>query len=398
MTTASQTPGALPPETPAAVPGGTTYADPWEGSDVPHRLRSPYPEPMTEGPACTVCAAPAGVEDTALYPDPAGRRYPSGAQVLYCRPCLPPGRLVRAAETVIAAAMERGEVTPRALAQAEADSGILFDAKVAQDIAGAAAEQAHAEDQADIEGCRAELADARRELAAMAGAQRKVDAVARLLEGRPGTYLLPVAEVAAAAEYGTTPLDAFPMPLTWRPEDGVDIPGPGDTGRRAIVRCRSAHGQMAHLVVEGDDRTKLASLVGSEFRDTRVPCPEQWCGHEQDWDPADPALFGWSRLQIASTGDVPRWYCSDMCVIDALTRAGHDLAAADQAAAVDPDQQAPALPDGELVDHRYGDPLAHGPSGIPCGCGKPAHSNLVPCQQDEYDTEPEAAGSVVSGE
>ncbi|MGW5173188.1 hypothetical protein ACWERY_02320 [Streptomyces sp. NPDC004082] len=30
-----------------------------------------------------------------------------------------------------------------------------------------------------------------------------------------------------------------------------------------------------------------------------------------------------------------------------------------------------------------GDPLAYGPTGIPCGCGKAAHSNLVPCQPDE---------------
>lgn len=29
------------------------------------------------------------------------------------------------------------------------------------------------------------------------------------------------------------------------------------------------------------------------------------------------------------------------------------------------------------------DPLAYGPTGIRCGCGKDAHSNLVPCQPDE---------------
>jgi len=28
------------------------------------------------------------------------------------------------------------------------------------------------------------------------------------------------------------------------------------------------------------------------------------------------------------------------------------------------------------------DPLAYGPPGYRCGCGKPAHSNLVPCQPD----------------
>lgn len=32
------------------------------------------------------------------------------------------------------------------------------------------------------------------------------------------------------------------------------------------------------------------------------------------------------------------------------------------------------------------DPLAYGPTGVPCGCGKDAHSNLVPCQPDVEPT------------
>ncbi|QLJ01492.1 hypothetical protein HZZ00_10970 [Streptomyces sp. NEAU-sy36] len=28
------------------------------------------------------------------------------------------------------------------------------------------------------------------------------------------------------------------------------------------------------------------------------------------------------------------------------------------------------------------DPIAYGPNGYRCGCGKAAHSNLVPCQPD----------------
>ncbi|MFF0143561.1 hypothetical protein ACFYRN_45160 [Streptomyces sp. NPDC005227] len=35
-----------------------------------------------------------------------------------------------------------------------------------------------------------------------------------------------------------------------------------------------------------------------------------------------------------------------------------------------------------------GDPLAYGPTGIPCGCGKDAHSNLVPCQPDPAGEQP----------
>jgi hypothetical protein len=29
------------------------------------------------------------------------------------------------------------------------------------------------------------------------------------------------------------------------------------------------------------------------------------------------------------------------------------------------------------------DPITYGPTGIRCGCGKDAHSNLVPCRDDE---------------
>ncbi|WP_069769758.1 hypothetical protein [Streptomyces sp. LUP30] len=34
------------------------------------------------------------------------------------------------------------------------------------------------------------------------------------------------------------------------------------------------------------------------------------------------------------------------------------------------------------VDPAAPDPLAYGPTGYRCGCGKDAHSNLVPCQPD----------------
>lgn len=317
MTTASQTPGALPPETTAAAAAGTTYADPWQGSDVPYALRSPFLEPAVEGPACTMCQARAGVGDTALFPDPRGRRYPSGAQVLYCKACLPPAPAVKAAEGVIAAAMKAGASTPRDLAQAEVDAGIVFDPQRAEAIATAAAEQAHAED-------AAEIAERGRQLARMAGDHRKVLAVMRLLEGRPGTDLLTVAELAAALEHGTTPLDAFPMTLGWTGE--VGIPGPRDS-TRAVVECVSSYGGRAVLVVEGAARHKLASQLGLELRDPNAICSTEMCGTDHDLDAGD--MFGWSRLEIASVGDGPRWYCSDMCVMDALARAGHDLAEAD---------------------------------------------------------------------
>lgn len=292
------------------------------------------------------------------------------------RPATPTA--VRAAEGIIRAAMENGAATPEELAQAEHAAGILFDAQAAADIAAAAADQAHADD-------AIEIAERGRQLARMAGAARQRDAVMRLLEGRPGTDHISVAEIAAAVEYGSAPYDNLPMTLAWT--DGVDVPGPG----RAIVRCASPYGGLAHLVVEGADRARLAGLLADEARDASQPCPDTGCGEGHDWDPTNPFLAGWSRLEIATLGDGPRWYCSPQCVTDALTRAGEQLAAADRAAAVDPGQQGHSAPAGDGEEYPYGDPLAYGPSGIPCGCGKPAHSNLVPCRPDTPVDEEEAA-------
>jgi hypothetical protein len=41
------------------------------------------------------------------------------------------------------------------------------------------------------------------------------------------------------------------------------------------------------------------------------------------------------------------------------------------------------------------DPLAYGPTGIPCGCGKDAHSNLVPCQPDPQPLTPDMVNAIV---
>lgn len=247
-----------------------------------------------------------------------------------------------AATGVIAAAMETGAETPAAIAQAELAAGILFDPQSAADIAAAAAEQAHAEDAAEIE-------ERGRQLARMAGDHRKVTAVLRLLEGRPGTHLLTVAEIAAAAEYGTTATDSFPMTLGWTGD--VNIPGPKDTHGRALIECISSYGGRAHLVVEGDARRKLAGLVALEVRDVHAPCPTERCGDAHDFDPSD--MWGWARLEVAGVADDrPRWYCSAACVFNAVARAGDELAAVDQAA-VDPDGQgwdAAASDDDQGVD------------------------------------------------
>ncbi|MER6532983.1 hypothetical protein ABT215_04010 [Streptomyces sp900105755] len=265
---------------------------------------------------------------------------------------------VRAAAGVIEAAMTNGATTPDEIAQAEADAGVLFDPQRAEDIAAAAAEQAHAED-------RAELAERGEQLAVMAGAKRRLDAVGRLIEGRPGFHLLSVAEIAAAAEYGKVPTDgSFPMTLTWTRR--ASVPDAHTTRNQVVIECVSSYGGRADLVVEGDARVALGSLLEEEARDSRTVCPTDGCGTVDDYDTSDPALMGWARLEVAGIDDEPRWYCSPQCIADALARAGEELAAADQAAALDPAEQGPPA---AAVDGQAAEDVAR---CVRCGCTEDA--------------------------
>lgn len=340
MTASSQNPGPMPPES-LSAPVSTTYADPWQGSDVPFALRSPYPEPALGVPACAVCAAAIGA-GTVLRPDPAGRRYPSGAQVLYCLLHLPDeapaaevpapavvlplaqARIQVAAAAVLTAAMaEREIVTGEDLAEAEHEAGILFDAANVEAAVSAAREQARAE-------WRAETANTREQLAVMAGSRRQRDAVLRLCEGRPGDDLLLVASVAVAAETGSTAVDGLPMTLTWN--RSAKAPDAHDTHKTVVVECTSVYGGRADLVLTGDDRRALAKLLDAETVDIRhidERCKHGLCGTTDDLDASDPALFGWTRIQVAGVEDEPRWYCSAFCVSNALADAAEDLAIAD---------------------------------------------------------------------
>ncbi|WP_432156309.1 hypothetical protein [Streptomyces sp. bgisy153] len=422
MTASSQNlPGALPPETtptrPVPLQTAAAFAtfgvavpapagDPADAPtppmnpDVPHHLRARAPEP--DLPECFTC----GTRKKALQACPDGRRYDSGAQVLYCAGCVPPPAPVRGAEAALEYAMKKGLRTPRDLAYAQHDTGILFDPARAQDIFDAGYEQARAEDQAELEARGGQLREAREQLAVVGGAQRKVNAVLREIEGRPGDYYLPVAEIAAAVEYGTTPYDRMPpMTLTWT--GTVNIPGPGDTDHQAVIQCCTPHGTRAVVAVDGDDRTRLASLLGLEARDIHAPCPRPGCGEDHDWDPSDPNLFGWSRLEIAALADGPRWYCSDMCVFDARARARHDLAADDQAAATDPHQQAPTPP--PPTDTAAEDAADAGARCVRCGCTEdrpceggcawvPGYLVVDLCSACATPAELAAAGWAVSGE
>ncbi|MFE2046621.1 hypothetical protein ACFXAZ_38065 [Streptomyces sp. NPDC059477] len=238
----------------------------------------------------------------------------------------------QAAAAVIDATMiEDGGATSTQLAAAERVAGLLFQPESVEAAVSAAREQAHAEH-------AAELAQAREQLAAAEAAREQREAVLRLCEGRPGHQVLLVSDVAVAAGYGTTALDGLPMTL--RLKDGVSVPGLG-APPRVVVRCTSSYGGRADLLVEGTERAALAALLVPDPVDVDGPCPTDGCGAPDGYGASGPARIGWARLEVAGIGDGPRWYCSPGCVSAAMARAGDELAADDQAAAVDPHQQAP---------------------------------------------------------
>ncbi|MEU0584556.1 hypothetical protein [Streptomyces sp. NPDC006132] len=298
MTTSSQTPpGALPPESPRPQPSVRPLHDAFAAFGV-------------------------------AIPAPAGPA--AGAS-----PHVPVATVTEAAAAVLDARIAQdGGATAEQLAEAEQLAGILFDAASVQAAVEAARLQGRAE-------ARAELDEARVQLAVTAGAHRRVQAVLRLCEGRRGDDLLLVSAVAVAAECGTTALDDLPMTLTW--DRSADIPEAADPVKRAVVHCRSSYGGRAALVVQGDDRLALASLLDAEARDIHAPCPhEAGCGSD-DAHLDSAGVFGWARVEVAGIEGGPRWYCTPQCVSAALARASEELAAADQLAAVDPDERVPYL-------------------------------------------------------
>ncbi|TQE35444.1 hypothetical protein [Streptomyces ipomoeae] len=326
--------------------------------DVPADLVVDRDEPWL--PMCIDCGnrrgplAPRGDE-----------RYRSGAQVLVCASGCEAAP-VRAATGVIAAAMEHGAITPAAIAQAEQDAGILFDPKRAEEIASAARAQALAE-------VDAELRQAREAVATLHWFHERWRAVQRLTYGRPGTDLMLVSEILAATDPDRTA--GAPHVLTW---DGLVLGPSGDTeGENTLVPCTTEYGAQAVLVLNDERRLQLGERLLTVH--PAEACYTPGCGtHADDLDDSDPSVWGWIRIDVAGTKQGARWWCGPWCANAAITAAAAELAAADQAAAVNPHAQAPEPPFS-------GDPLAYGPTGIRCGCGKDAHSNLVPCQPDTSD-------------
>jgi hypothetical protein len=353
--------------------------------DVPYRLRARAPEPQL--PECFTC----GTRSLPLSPCPLGRRYPSGAQVLYCGSHGPAVTPVQGATGVLTAAMEQGHSTPVELAQAEQDAGILFDPQRAKDIADAAYEQARSENRAELHERGEQLAvmtDRARNLkTALAERRRTLEAILRLCEGRPATHHLPVGAILDAAAHARTPYDTAPMTLEWNETAGLK-----DGGRReaaAIVECTTVYGGRADLVLPAEQRQALASLLGADARDIHASCATEGCGTVDDYDASDPSMAGWARVEVGLIeDDGPRWYCGPACVSNALARAAAELAAADQLAAIDPDEQAPYLlaedvttveETGEARCHRCGCT-----ENTPCAGGclwAPNNQNIDLCTQ-----------------
>lgn len=282
----------------------------------------------------------------------------------------------------------------------EAPAVRTYDARTVEDIAAEAGKQARAE-------VAAELTEAAHDRQTSEWFHDRCRAVARLCEDRNLDDRLTVGEVLAAVD-GRAPTV---LPLTVRWDDTVNGPAGDGPGATTLVGGITARGGKAVLVLDDEQRLALGGQLLATDRLTWA-CPTTGCGMTADeLDGSGPPLFGWIRVRVAGVDGPPRWWCSPGCVHAALTAA----------AAVDPHAQAPAVPalatpaEAEAVDRSVegafptvaafladertreaadsvgeqtpeppyvGDPLAYGPAGIRCGCGKDAHSNLVPCQPD----------------
>ncbi|MER8030697.1 hypothetical protein ABTZ78_17260 [Streptomyces bauhiniae] len=114
---------------------------------------------------------------------------------------------------------------------------------------------------------------------------------------------------------------AYVLGLSWTGD--VHTPAAGDASETVVLDCVTPTGIAAALVIEGDDRLKLSARLLDGLGGT--PCPTPGCGSTEDWDPADPELLGWLRLEVAGLTGGPRWYCMPSCITVAMTRAGEEL-------------------------------------------------------------------------
>ncbi|WP_412078973.1 hypothetical protein ACLF6K_37150 [Streptomyces xanthophaeus] len=119
-------------------------------------------------------------------------------------------------------------------------------------------------------------------------------------------------------------------------------------------------------------------------RDT-TPTARDWLlnyAGDSDWRTQVDRVLTQHRTEVlAEAGDAARskrlpvaLYAGDI---------GYNQGVADAVAAIG------ALAQGVVAEAP--DPIAYGPRGYRCGCGKDAHSNLVPCAPDQSDVDAEQA-------
>lgn len=321
MTASSHHPFGFHPVAPAPAPV------PLHHIPAMHPAAPPAPAPMpaqSPEPAFRMCVACGNRRNLT----PRGDRYASGAQVLVCTDGCP-ATPVQAATGVITAAMTNGAGTPREWAQAEHDAGLLFDPQRAQAIEDAAREQERAE-------MRAELGQAQQDAEAVDWFHARYRAVGALCAGRRSDDCLTVSEVLTAIDGRTT--DA-PLTITW---DGVIAPPAGDRpGEHTLVGAVTARGGSAVLVLDDAQLLDLGERLLSTVH-TAEACATPGCGTpDTGLDATNPFIQGWIRVDVAGSESGPRWWCSAACATAAMAHLGAEVAAADQAAATDPAQQAP---------------------------------------------------------
>ncbi|HET9381486.1 MAG TPA: hypothetical protein VFP69_11730 [Streptomyces sp.] len=225
--------------------------------DVPPRLRARGPEPA--GPACFTC----GSEGGPLTPCPRGRRYESGAQVLYCFGCVPADPSLRAAAGVIGAVMERGPATAEDIAAAGADAGILLTQERMAEIGAAALDQARAECEDEFDELLQTLRDDEDPAAVALYFKVRYDRLQRLLAGHPASHLMSVAEICAAVDGDQSRADT-PLMLEW---DGTVLPpvrGGADGSATTLVPCTAVLGGPAALVLTDAQRAGLGALLRAD--------------------------------------------------------------------------------------------------------------------------------------
>ena len=284
-------------------------------------------------PVCVTCGARRGP----LVPS--GDVYDSGAPRFICasRDCTP-GPLEPAVLT------GPQDAQPRPPVPSAQDAVRSYDAVTVEAIAAQARLQERAEmrDELTAAAEAVETAVAAVETAewfhtawlATAPLQAGCRAVRELCEGRPEHYHVPVTAVLGALDGPCPTTDPRPMTLTW---DNLVAPPAGDRpGEMTGIGCETRFGGRAVLELTDDQRRDLAARLTATVHPAET-CATPGCGLPDDTlNAASPGVWGWIRLDVAGTGDGPRWWCSPPCATAAMTAAGAELAAADQLAAITP--------------------------------------------------------------